>query len=66
MHGNPLQYSCLENRHEERSLAGYGAWGPEESDMTEQLSTGIYSLRFWFADVGTMAAKPPQSNVLLV
>ena len=23
-HGNPLQYSCLENAHEQRSLAGYG------------------------------------------
>ena len=22
-HGNPLQYSCLENPHEQRSLAGY-------------------------------------------
>ena len=23
-HGNPLQYSCLENLHGQRSLAGYG------------------------------------------
>ena len=23
-HGNPLQYSCLENSHGQRSLAGYG------------------------------------------
>ena len=22
-YGNPLQYSCLENPHEQRSLAGY-------------------------------------------
>ena len=22
-HGNPLQYSCLENLHEQRSLVGY-------------------------------------------
>ena len=22
-HGNPLQYSCLENPHEQRSLVGY-------------------------------------------
>ena len=34
-HGHPLQYSCLENLHEQRSLAG----GHKESDMTEQLST---------------------------
>ena len=47
-HGNPLQYSCLENPHRQMSLtmkatvhgvqptaAGYGPWGCEESDMTE-------------------------------
>ena len=26
-HGNPLQYSVLENPHGQRSLAGYGPWG---------------------------------------
>ena len=26
-HGNPLQYSCLENPREQRSLAGYSQWG---------------------------------------
>ena len=25
--GNPLQYSCLENLHGQRSLAGHGPWG---------------------------------------
>ena len=38
-HGNPLQYSRLENPHGQRSLAGYSPWGPKESDTTEQLST---------------------------
>ena len=38
-HGNPLQYSCLENPHGQRSLAGYSPWGLKESDTTEQLST---------------------------
>ena len=33
--GNPLQYSCLENLHEQRSLAGYNPWGCKGSDMTE-------------------------------
>ena len=28
--GNPLQYSCLENPHGQRSLAGYGPWGRKE------------------------------------
>ena len=34
-HGNPLQYSCLENLHGQRSLAGYSPWGGQESDTTE-------------------------------
>ena len=38
-HDNPLQYSCLENPHGQRSLVGYSPWGRKESDMTEQLST---------------------------
>ena len=38
-HGNPLQYSCLQNPHGQRSLAGYSPWDCQESDMTEWLST---------------------------
>ena len=34
-HGNPLQHSCLENPHGQRSLAGYSSWGRKESDTTE-------------------------------
>ena len=34
-HGNPLQYSCLENPHRQRSLAGYSRWGRKVPDMTE-------------------------------
>ena len=34
-HGNPLHYSCLENPHGQRRLAGYSPWGHKESDMTE-------------------------------
>ena len=38
-HGNPLQYSCLENPHGQRSMVGYSPWGCKELDMTEWLST---------------------------
>ena len=31
-HGNPLQYSCLENPHEQRSLVGYSSWGHRVRD----------------------------------
>ena len=34
-HDNPLQYSCLENRHGQRNLVGYSPWDCKESDMTE-------------------------------
>ena len=34
-YGNPLQYSCLENPHGQRSLAGYNPWGCKELDTTE-------------------------------
>ena len=34
-HGNPIQYSCLENPHAQRSLEGYSSWGHKESDTAE-------------------------------
>ena len=36
-HGNPLQYSCLENLHGQRSMAG--PWGYKELDTTKRLSS---------------------------
>ena len=33
--GNPLQYSCLENPVDRKSLTGYSPWGCKESDTTE-------------------------------
>ena len=38
-HGNPFQYSCLENPHGQKSLAGYKPWDGKELDSSEQLST---------------------------
>ena len=34
-HGNPLQYSCLENSRGERSVVCYSPEGCKESDMIE-------------------------------
>ena len=31
-HGNPFQYSCLENPHGQRSLTGYSPLGLKESN----------------------------------
>ena len=33
-YGNPLQYSCLENPHSQRSLAGYSPKCHKKSDIT--------------------------------
>ena len=33
--GNPLQYSCLKNSMEKRSLAGYSSCGHKESHLSE-------------------------------
>ena len=35
--GNPLQYSCLEKSHGQRSLVGCNPGGRKDSDMTERL-----------------------------
>ena len=47
--GNPLQYSCLEIPHGQRSLTGYSPWGCKELNTTERLSiahtiTGLDSI----------------------
>ena len=34
-HGNPLQYSCLENPHGQRNLVDYSPWPHKELDTTE-------------------------------
>ena len=42
-HDNLLQYSCLENPHGERSLAGYRPRGPTESDVTKHTQLHVYT-----------------------
>ena len=42
--GNPLQYSYLENPHEQWSLVGYSPWGCGQLDMTGQLTAAQYIL----------------------
>ena len=44
-HGNPRQYSCLENPHGQRGPAGYRPWSGKELDMTERLSTAQHALQ---------------------
>ena len=42
--GYPLQYSCLENPHGQRSLVGYSPRGCKKLDMTEQLPHLLLSI----------------------
>ena len=39
--GTPLQYYCLENPMDQRSLVGYSLWGRQESDTTERLHVHV-------------------------
>ena len=57
--GNPLQYSCLENPHGQRSLVGYSPWGCKESDTTERLSTALY--RYYKIKIKKAAVPLPTS-----
>ena len=56
--GNPLQYSCLEHPHGQKSLAGYSPWGYKESDMTEQLRTAQHDVQ----RVNTLPHGTPESD----
>ena len=47
-HGNPLQYSCLENLQGQRCLMGCSPRGCRESDMTERLSTIQHSKAYTY------------------
>ena len=46
-HGNPLQHSCLENPHRQRSLVGYSPWGLKESDITEAIQHIAQNVEVW-------------------
>ena len=37
-HGNPLQYSCLENPDGQRRLTGYSPWGRKGSDAAKHIT----------------------------
>ena len=44
-HGNPPQYSFLQNLHGQRSLEGHSPRGHKESDTTERLRTAIRTIK---------------------
>ena len=63
-HGNPLQYSCLENPHGRRNLVGYSPWGRKELDRTEQLSTAYIPSPVDLPDPGIASGSPALQQIL--
>ena len=57
-HGNPSQYSGLENPHGQRSLTGYSPRGWKESNTTEWLSkmTKHFDIVDYFFFLGVMSS----------
>ena len=43
-HGNPLQYSCLENPMDRRAWWGYSPWGHKELGTTENPFRNLWSV----------------------
>ena len=57
-HGNPLQYSCLENPRGQRILAGYSPGSGKELDMTERLNTAQLMYMFRGFTNGASSKEP--------
>ena len=57
--GDPLQYSCLEKSHGQRSLVGGSLWGLQESETTERLH-----FHFSFSHIGEENGNPLQCSCL--
>ena len=58
----PTQYSCLENSHGQRSLAGYSLWGHKESDKAEWLTQHYTTLNIWSPSVCDCILHPPDDR----
>ena len=68
-HGNPLQYSCLEYPHGQRSLADYSPWSHIELDTTEQLRIAqcvyVNSKLLIYPSLGILIYKDFPSNTAI-
>ena len=64
--GNPLQYSCLEKSHGQRSLEGYSPWDHKESDTTEQLTLSLLTAFLHSLDLINMSNKCQMSIYLKI
>ena len=71
-HGNPAQYSCLENPHGQRNLAGYSLWGRQRvrHDLATHPTTNLESILLTASSTDTHTPnqyipclKSPQAEV---
>ena len=65
-HGNPLQYSCLESPHGQRSLARYCPQGHKESDTTQRLSTALHSTSLHLSIMALRTCIFPPIHVIFI
>ena len=63
-HGNPLQYSCLENPHGQRSLAGYSPWGRRVGHnwVTKHSTAHANTTPFYKRDLSILEFWNPQGG----
>ena len=61
-HGNPLQYSYLENPCEQRSLVGYSPYGRTKSDATEATSHAYAYILPWAPPFSLLDVKVRMDN----
>ena len=64
--GNPLQYSCLESPHGQRSLARYCPQGHKESDTTQRLSTALHSTSLHLSIMALRTCIFPPIHVIFI
>ena len=55
-------YSCLENSHGQKSLAGYSPWGHKESDMTEH-TQDIYTYVYLYMYIMCVCVHACEWNI---
>ena len=61
--GNPLQYSCLEISHGQRSLAGYSPWGHKETGLSERQDWATHTFTFLPYNVVLVSAVQQSESV---
>ena len=65
-HGNPLQYSCLEHSHGQRSLVGYSPWGCKASDEGHEAEWRLFLVIKEMGNIKSLCAQEPHRTLLSI